>query len=151
MRSPQISAPGATATVRFLHRALVILVLKQMSQFRSFGKSVKDMRAKEKSFSNRCRHLDKTKPEKLVNGKTHHERSNRKWLEPTWLRTRRAQVVCMSQLVCCCRRCCGWYPGFTVGCKGLFRILSTASGFQLLLAKCRCYVQPQFSSVISQA
>ena len=35
-----------------------------------------------------CRHLDKSKPEKLVNGKTHRERLNRKWLEPKWLRRR---------------------------------------------------------------
>ena len=35
-----------------------------------------------------CRHMDKSKPEKLVNGKTHRERSNKKWLEPKWLRRR---------------------------------------------------------------
>ena len=57
----------------------------------------------------------------------------------------------MSRLVCRRRRCCGWWPGFTVGFEGLFRILSTAFSFLLLLAKCRCSVQPQDSSVISRA
>ena len=35
------------------------------------------------------RHLDETKTEKFVTQDKHSARSNRKWLEPTWLRTHR--------------------------------------------------------------
>ena len=37
-KSTKISALGTTVPVRLLQEALAILVLKQMSQFRSFGK-----------------------------------------------------------------------------------------------------------------
>ena len=42
IRSPKFSARGAVSPVRLLQRALVILVLMQMSQFRSFEKWVKN-------------------------------------------------------------------------------------------------------------
>ena len=40
-KSPKISALGTTVPVRLLHESLVIFVLQQISQFRSFGKWVK--------------------------------------------------------------------------------------------------------------
>ena len=40
IKSPKISARGTTLPIRLLHGALVILVLWQISQFRSFGKWV---------------------------------------------------------------------------------------------------------------
>ena len=40
IKSPNCSARGTTVPVSFLQGALVILVLKQMSQFRSFGKLI---------------------------------------------------------------------------------------------------------------
>ena len=42
-QSPKFSARGTTLPIRFLHAALVISVLCQISQFRSFGKGVKTL------------------------------------------------------------------------------------------------------------
>ena len=44
-----------------------------------------------------CRHVDNTKPEKLVTQKSHTARSRRKWLEPQWLRMR---VIILSSVRC---------------------------------------------------
>ena len=50
IKSPKFSARGTTLPIRLLHGALVILVLRQISQFRSCGKYVQTLRLPNSAF-----------------------------------------------------------------------------------------------------